>query len=115
MRPAAWKANQPVEAEPEPESGEDDEGVAGTQAQDGDIPSDIEGPASDAESDAEAAATKSKKKKKAKSKSKDDETAAEPKKGRKVNPLAHANYRALKIKSKGSKGKGSGGRFGRRR
>ena len=35
------------------------------------------------------------------------------KKPRKVNALAHANFRALKIKNKGSKGRG--GRFGRRR
>ncbi|KAL8797556.1 MAG: hypothetical protein Q9195_000373 [Heterodermia aff. obscurata] len=36
------------------------------------------------------------------------------KKNRKINPLAHANFRALKIKNKQSKAKGSG-RYGRRR
>ncbi|PLB52773.1 hypothetical protein P170DRAFT_353068 [Aspergillus steynii IBT 23096] len=42
--------------------------------------------------------------------------ASEPKKPRerKVNPQAHANYRSLKIRSRGSKGRGAG-RFGRRR
>lgn len=35
---------------------------------------------------------------------------------RKINPLAHANYRSLKIRKKGSgKGRFGGGRFGRRR
>lgn len=33
---------------------------------------------------------------------------------RKVNPQAHANYRSLKIRNRGSKGRGAG-RFGRRR
>ena len=36
------------------------------------------------------------------------------KRSKKVQPQAHANYRALKIKNKNSKGKGKGGRFGRR-
>jgi hypothetical protein len=35
-------------------------------------------------------------------------------KGRKVNPLAHTNFRALKIRNRGSKARGKGGRFGRR-
>ena len=43
-------------------------------------------------------------------KEKDKATAKKP---RKVNAAAHANFRALKIKNKGSKGRG--GRFGRRR
>lgn len=35
---------------------------------------------------------------------------------KKINPMAHANFRALKIRNKNSKGKGGGGkRFGRRR
>ena len=44
---------------------------------------------------------------------KDGEGKAKDKKPRKVNAAAHANFRALKIKNKGSKGRG--GRFGRRR
>jgi hypothetical protein len=38
--------------------------------------------------------------------------AKKPAAARKINPEAHANYRSLKIRSKGSKGRG---RFGRRR
>ena len=40
--------------------------------------------------------------------------APKKKKNRKINPLAHANFRALKIKNKQSKAKGSG-RYGRGR
>ena len=47
-------------------------------------------------------------------KKKDEKEEKEKPKGRKVNPLAHANFRALKIRGKGAKGRG-GGRFGRRR
>lgn len=42
------------------------------------------------------------------------ETKAKKPAARKINPQAHANYRSLKIRSKGSKGKGYG-RWGRRR
>lgn len=46
----------------------------------------------------------------------DDISASKPKPGRKVNELAHANFRKLKIKSKNSNGSGRGGRkFGGRR
>ena len=40
--------------------------------------------------------------------------APKKKKKKKINPLAHANFRALKIKNKQSKAKG-GGRYGRKR
>ncbi|KAK2759841.1 DNA replication regulator sld2 [Arachnomyces sp. PD_36] len=43
-----------------------------------------------------------------------DDKENEKPKGRKVNPLAHANFRSLKIRNKGSKARGKGGRFGRR-
>ncbi|PGH16583.1 hypothetical protein AJ79_01689 [Helicocarpus griseus UAMH5409] len=42
-------------------------------------------------------------------------TTAAVKPGRKIKPEAHANYRALKIRSRGSAGRGRMGRFGRRR
>ena len=42
-------------------------------------------------------------------------TDGKPKKVKKVNALAHTNFRALKIKNKNSKAKGKGGRFARRR
>ncbi|KAH8426852.1 protein sld2 [Aspergillus melleus] len=41
-------------------------------------------------------------------------TEAKKPRERKVNPQAHANYRSLKIRSRGSRGRGAG-RFGRRR
>ncbi|KAI9925647.1 hypothetical protein ASPWEDRAFT_52264 [Aspergillus wentii DTO 134E9] len=44
---------------------------------------------------------------------KKEETKKAPGRPRKVNPEAHANYRSLKIRSRGSRGRG-GARFGRR-
>ncbi|KAL4897769.1 DNA replication/checkpoint protein [Aspergillus ambiguus] len=41
------------------------------------------------------------------------ETVKKPARPRKVNPETHANYRSLKIRNRGSKGRGAG-RFGRR-
>lgn len=56
---------------------------------------------------------------KSKSNNKSEKPEAEQEKAkkpaaRKINPQAHANYRSLKIRNKGSKGKGAG-RWGRRR
>lgn len=61
----------------------------------------------------------SKSKKSKKDKKKDAKGQAEGKenekpKGRKVNELAHTNFRSLKIRNRGSKARGKGGRFGRR-
>lgn len=45
----------------------------------------------------------------------DDISASKAKPGRKVNELAHANFRKLKIKNKNSKASGKGRKFGGRR
>ncbi|KAL1968201.1 hypothetical protein VTN77DRAFT_2036 [Rasamsonia byssochlamydoides] len=50
---------------------------------------------------------------KSKTKTKADDGEEGKKAKRKINPLAHANYRSLKLRNKGSKGQR--GRFGRRR
>ncbi|KXT18842.1 hypothetical protein AC579_8239 [Pseudocercospora musae] len=73
--------------------------------------------AQDSASDTEKKAKRKAKQKPASSskvESKEGEKEEPRKKGRKVDPLAHANFRALKIKNKNSKASGRRGKFGRR-
>lgn len=70
--------------------------------------------AKDAESNVDSSnAKKSKADKKKPKKEREEEKENAKPKGRKVNPLAHANFRSLKIQNRGSKRRGRGGRFGR--
>ncbi|KXT01657.1 hypothetical protein AC578_2767 [Pseudocercospora eumusae] len=117
MKPVVHK---PQKAEADEES-EEEEVVAETQLQhdpnDADELGDDFEDAQDSASDTEKKAKrKSKQKPAAKSKiqNKEGEKEEPKKKGRKVDPLAHANFRALKIKNKNSKAGGRRGKFGRR-
>ena len=97
-------------------SGQDD-----SDNDDPEIAGDLEGSEyeqDDQQSDQEGA-KKSSKKRKAKQKDaieaeRDTNSNAQAKKGRKVNPQAHANFRKLKIKNKNTKANGRGRKFGRR-
>lgn len=73
-------------------------------------------PAKEPEGNDASSNIKKPKKDKKKDKNKhEEEKENEKPKGRKINPLAHANFRSLKIRGKGSKARGKGGRFGRRK
>ena len=133
MRPVTHKAKKAADAElsdSEPELVEETqqpEQAAGperclSEEQDRDVGDDAEG--SDYQNDRqqshhERAQKRSKKQKKAEpndgnSAEADEQGGVTSKKPRKVNALAHTNFRKLKIKNKNSKANGRGRKFGRR-
>jgi len=87
--------------------------VMGEPAADFHTKGDVDAEFQAAESDASELSVRERKRKDEKAKKADDKSAKQ-KKPRKISATSHANYRALKIKNKNSKGKGNG-RFGRRR
>jgi hypothetical protein len=116
MRPVAKKAGAHPDTVEEAGSGDEEDAVQETQHV-ADEHSDHEDGSEDECSDAPAKSkSKAKTKSKATTKNAKDKAETTEKKApakRKVKAEAHANYRALKIKNKGSKG-GGGGRFGGR-
>ncbi|EME80892.1 uncharacterized protein MYCFIDRAFT_140374 [Pseudocercospora fijiensis CIRAD86] len=115
MKPVVHK---PQKAEAEAEGEEEEEPVAETQLQhDPNSVDELGDSAAESGSDTEKQARgKAKQKSAAKTKGqgKEVEKDESKKKGRKVDPLAHTNFRALKIKNKNSKAGGRRGKFGRR-
>jgi hypothetical protein len=124
VRPHFTKPDPKPQQPPEEES-EDEAGIAETQQNQTNPGSEDEFPADEGESDYASDDSHSRKKRKTQKKpvkdtstslSKDGKKAEEgPVKtaARKIKATAHANYRRLKIKSKG--GNGGKGRFGRKR
>ncbi|KAF7185622.1 DNA replication regulator SLD2 [Pseudocercospora fuligena] len=111
MKPVVHK---PQKAEADEES-EEEEFVTETQLQHD--PGEPDELAEDSDSGSETeqkAKRKSKQTANSKSQGKEVEKEEPKKGGRKVDPLAHANFRALKIKNKNSKAGGRRGKFGRR-
>ncbi|KAI0397539.1 hypothetical protein F5Y17DRAFT_347719 [Xylariaceae sp. FL0594] len=116
--------NRPIEEMPEVDDEDDDEDdESGSEFGGGDDDDEEDVPAEDAEEDAKTTAKKKKNKKNTKltkpapSKDKKEKKEGAIKKvARKVNELAHANFKRLKLRNSGSKGgPGFGSRFRRRR
>ncbi|KAL2004298.1 hypothetical protein VTN02DRAFT_4023 [Thermoascus thermophilus] len=123
----AVSETQPTDAAKEDEEGEEQEGE---EAEEADLHTASEPELDDSDSEYEDSGTvkksssfsekikaalsgKSKSNTKGEKPEAEQGTAKKPA-ARKINPQAHANYRSLKIRNKGSKGKGAG-RWGRRR
>lgn len=111
MRPVKHKAGK--EDEFEAQEGSDVEAVLKTQQ----IEAGLDDDEFDEDGEGELAGeAKKSKKDSSKTIAQDETSSSKPKPGRKVNELAHANFRKLKIKNKNSKANGRGGRkFGGRR